>query len=77
MKIDSEDEEDAQDLSMQSFPDQFKAFLLLCSRLYLGLSASWFISLLQAFGWQRSRYEMYTLNHKDLHKKKVSFRPMV
>ena len=36
MKIDSEDEEDAQDLSMQSFPDQFNAFLLLCSRLYLG-----------------------------------------
>lgn len=51
MKIDSEDEEDAQDLSMQSFSDQFKAFLLLCSRLYLRLSASWFISLLQAFGW--------------------------
>jgi len=40
MKIDSEDEEDAQDLSMQSFSDQFKAFLLLCSRLYLRLSAS-------------------------------------
>ena len=40
MKIDSEDEEHAQDLSMQSFSDQFKAFLLLCSRLYLRLSAS-------------------------------------